>query len=119
MSASLEVQILVSIAAVATLYVWVLSWIMDARFRRLTRWLKATYPDRWNELPWSLREFNRVGAVIVLRKGEIGETPEFKRRHADTKLYRKRQAALAAVAMVAMAVTFLGVQHWGWHFDRP
>lgn len=107
-------QGLVVIAVFAAGYVTVLKFQEDRRIRDLALWLRRTYPQRWENLPWITRNADRLGAVESFRQDPDFADSEFDSRYAAAKSTRRRQGIGLVVAGVAIALAVLGHQVLGW-----
>lgn len=116
MEASPEVKTLIILGAVILLSAFALSWSAANKFTRLVNWIQATYPDRWNELPWALRRIGRGAAVEGLRHRGLGNDPEFARRYRDYKSLQYWMVALIVIGSIPLGVVIFGTQFWGWHW---
>lgn len=116
MDASLEVKILIVLAAVALLAAFVLSWRATVRFGRLVAWVEATYPERWNELHWTLRRIAKGSAVAGLSRRGLGDDPEFARRYGDFRRLQRWMIALVVIGSAPIGLVIFGTRFWGWQW---
>lgn len=116
MGASLEIVLLLSVAALAIIYAFYLHVIGDRAFRRLLRWLRASRRQEWSALPLSARWFNSIGAVERLRRGALSADPEFARRYRQSKAHQGRLLGALGIGVLAIALVAIGTQSFGWTF---
>lgn len=114
MDADIQVKILLLVAAAAAIWAFAVSWQATTRFRRMVDWIRATYPERWNALPWTLRSIGRAGAVENLRRGGLEDDPEFARRYREYRRLNRRLAVLIAAGALPIAIVLAGTKLWGW-----
>jgi hypothetical protein len=107
-------QGLVVVAVFAAGYVTVLKFQEDRRIRDLALWLRRTYPQRWENLPWTMRHVDRLGAVENFRQDPDFDDPDFEAGYIEAKSTRRRQAIGLVVAGAALALAVLGHQVLGW-----
>lgn len=116
MGASLEIVLLLSIAAVATIYAWYLRVIQERAFRRLLSWLRASRQQEWNALPRSARWLDSIGAVEQLRRGALSADLEFAGRYRQSKAHQRRFLVALGIGILAIALVAVGSQTLGWSF---
>ncbi len=111
---SLEIMVLLTIAAAVVLYAWWLSIAESRRRRDLAAWLRQHHGERWDRLPWLSRNLITVHAIELLRRGGLAEDPDFMTRYRAMKSGKGRQLALLALTMVLIGAVGLGVRYLGW-----
>jgi hypothetical protein len=116
MGASIEIMLLLSIAAVAILYAFYLHIRRERAFRRLLGWVRAARPQEWSALPRSARWLNAIGAVEQLRRGALATDREFVHRYRHSKADQGRFLAALGVGVLAIALVAIGSQSLGWSF---
>ncbi len=116
MDTSVEVKILIVLAAVVLLSAFALSWRANLEFRRLVAWIEATYPDRWNALHWTLRRIGKGSAVAGLSHRGLGNDPEFARRYGEFRRLQHWMIALVIIGSASIGLVLFGTRFWGWHW---
>jgi hypothetical protein len=116
MGTSLEIVLLLSVAASATIYAFYLNVVRERAFRRLTRWLRESRPQEWGALPRSTRWLNSVGAVEQLRRGALAADPEFDSRYRHARPHQRRFLSALGIGVLAIALVAIGSQSLGWSF---
>ncbi len=102
---------LITVAAIAGLFGFVLSIVNQKRVRHTVTWLQDNRPAEWQALPWFLRTVHPLSAIARLNRQLSGD-PEFAMHYAA--VYRGRPPMLAALGVslgsiiIALAGSFAG-----------
>jgi len=114
MGASIEVMILVGLAAGSTVYAFILDIRRTDERRRLVTWLESERADTWYALSRADR-FLTIRALEILRRGPLAADEEFLARFRRTK-HGRRFAVAMTVSVVAIALLLFGtsVLDWRW-----
>lgn len=104
------------LAAALILYAWWLSDRQARRFRDFASWVEDHYGERWQALPWTSRKLNRNGAIEHLRRGGLGDDPQFMARYRQGKMVRWPQVAAVVAGMAAIGLLGVGIEFFGWAF---
>lgn len=118
MQASVELQVLVLIAAIAAGAMTTLKFYEDRKIRDIALWLRQRYPEKWEGLPWVVRNADRAGAVEAFRCNPEVDDPELERRYQLARRGRRLQGIMLAVAIAAIAVAVVGYQFFGWTLEQ-
>jgi hypothetical protein len=113
---SIEIKFLLLITVAACVYLLISEIRRSCRVIRLIAWVKETYPQEWNALPWTARRISRVGGLRLLFKRRMISDRHFIAEYNATKPFRKGQIIAYAVAFGALGLVGLGVKsgygHW-------
>ncbi|WP_156092664.1 hypothetical protein [Rhodovibrio salinarum] len=111
-------QILVLVAVIAAAAVTGLKFYEDRKIRDLAFWLRRTYPQSYEKLPWVVRNANRAAAVEAFRQNPDIEDAELERRYVEARRSRRWQVIGVATAITAVAIAVAGHEFLGWTLVR-
>ena len=114
MNADVEIVVLVVVAAVSTVYAFVLDVRRGAENDRFVEWLKTERKADWEGLT-RLDRLLTIRAVEILRHGPLAADAEFQSRYQSTR-HGIRFAVAMSTAAAAIALVILGTRllDWNW-----
>jgi len=113
---SLEVKVLILIAAAAVIYLFIVETRRSRRTARLIAWVQTNHPAAWNSLPWTLRKVHRLGGLARLYRDKAIADPHFAAEFDAVIPLGRNQLVAFAVAAGAFAVLALGLDRGWWHW---
>lgn len=112
METSIQVMVLVSVVAMATLFAFYLDVRRQAEYRRFVEWLKSDREADWRNLTRSDR-FLSIRAVEILRRGALAGDAEFQARYRRTR-HDRRFATAMIVALTGIGLLVAGTTLFDW-----
>jgi hypothetical protein len=111
---SIEIKVLITLAALGTVYVFIREIQHSARRRHLAEWVRDHYPQEWQTIDWGQRTLFIAGALARLHKrGTIGH-PHFAREYPKVRRWPRDMFVAMGVAFLSIAFVGIGTQHLGW-----
>jgi len=112
--ASIEIKVLVSLAAIGSVYVFVRDIQHTNRRRRLALWVRDHYPSEWRSIDWTSRNFLIAGALARLNRSGAVTHPYFVREFRQVRRWPRDMIVAFGVACGAIALAILGGLYLGW-----
>lgn len=113
---SLMVMLVICLLAVATLFAWAQSERRRRYVRVLALYVRANAPGFWAALPWHARNLNIAGAVERYRRAGDPGDEVFAELYAAKRHVARAELASLLFGMALVALLFVGLEFWGWHF---
>ncbi len=113
---NLLVMLVIGLLAAATLVAWLLSERRRKHTRALVLYLREHEPAFWAALPWHARNLNIAWAVERYRRARDPFDPAFAVLYAAKRRSVRIELALLLFAGSLVALLFVGLVNWGWHF---
>ena len=107
MEASPTAIALVTVAAIAGLFGFVLSIQTQRRLRDTVTWLKENRRAEWEALPWTTRALHPISAVTRLKRA-LHNDAEFTMHYAAVTRVRPHMLAALGVSLCAIATALIG-----------
>lgn len=107
MEASPTALALVTVAAVAGLYGFVISILNHRRLRDTVAWLKAERRAEWEALSWITRTLHPISAISHLNR-RLHNDAEFAMRYAAVRRARPHMLAALGVSLGAAVIALIG-----------
>jgi hypothetical protein len=114
METSVEIKVLIIIAACAALSAYAVSWRITGKTRELVAWIEATFPEQWNAVPRYHRRWLKGAAIEGLRHRDLKNDSEFARRYDEIRHLKRWMIALIIAGSAAIGIVLLGTQFGGW-----
>jgi len=111
---SIEIKVLISLAALGSVYAFIRDIQHINRRRRLLGWVREHYPQEWSAVHRSRRWLHPVAILGGLdRSGAIAH-PHFAQEYSKVRRLPKDMVVAFIVACAAIALTILGSRYLGW-----
>jgi len=114
METSIEIKVLIIIAAGAVLSAYAISWRATSKTHQLVAWIEATYPELWNTLPRHHRNWFKGAAIEGLRHRGLKDDREFAHRYDEIKRLNRWMIALIIAGSATIGIVLFGTQFGGW-----
>jgi hypothetical protein len=72
-----------------TIYSFIYSILRDRKIREVSNWVKQTYPEVWNSLPWGLRNLVRYAALMRITDFQLINDKNYDERYAIVQRYNR------------------------------
>lgn len=113
--ASIEVQVLVSIAVVSGVYAFACSWRRDRRVIQAVKRIREQHPEAWGELNWLLKGMMYPEATLNALQQKISfDDPDLRELARSVKELNRRLWIALVICVTAIAATLLGTKFFGW-----
>jgi hypothetical protein len=115
--ASLQIKILLSLAALSIVYAFVCNIRLSRKASKLANWLQKERPDLWPELNVIARNWNGglPGLKLLYRRNVI-DLPSFDKQYEQLHSMERRLLWGIIVCSVCIGLVFIGSKFWGWHW---
>jgi len=114
---SIQVKILISIAAVSIVYAFICEIRLSRKANSLANWLKQERPDLWSELNFIARNWNggQPGLKLLYRRKVVG-LPRFDQQYLEIQALERQLLWGIVMGSVCFVFVFIGLRFWGWHW---
>jgi hypothetical protein len=114
METSIEIKVMIIIAAGAILSGFAISCVMTGKIRDLVAWIETTFPQQWNAVPRYHRQWLKGAAIGGLRHRGVINDGEFTRRYEEIKRLKRWMIGLIIAGSAAIGIVVFGTQFAGW-----
>jgi hypothetical protein len=114
METSPFVMILLSGAATASVWAFVIKIKADLNYRDFLHWVRAAYPVEWNSLPWGGRVLFPQAGIAQLRRNGHNRDPAFEGRYQAAKQAQRRMWTPLVIGITCIAAVILGTKLFDW-----
>ena len=111
---SLGIKVLVSLAALGSVYTFARDIQHTMRRQRLIKWVRAHYPREWGAIPWGQRNMSPAAALSRLHRSGAIPHPHFAREYPRVRRWAPDMMVALSAACAAIGLTILGTLYWGW-----
>ncbi|MDH3233718.1 MAG: hypothetical protein OEQ29_09315 [Alphaproteobacteria bacterium] len=111
---SIEIKVLISLAALGTVYAFVRDIQHTARRRRLAVWVKQHYPVEWRAIDWGRRNLFLTAALAQLHQDGSITHPHFVQEYPKVRRWPRDMMLAFAIACAAIALVVVGQLYFGW-----
>ncbi|HUT51085.1 MAG TPA: hypothetical protein VM325_17280 [Alphaproteobacteria bacterium] len=112
--ASIEIKVLISLAALGSVYAFIRDIQRTARRRRLAVWVKQHYPLEWRAIDWGRRNLFLAAALARLFLSGTITDPHFMQEYPNVRRWPLDMMLAFAVACGAIALVAVGQLYLGW-----
>ena len=115
--ASLQIKILLSLAALSIVYAFVCNIRLSRKASKLANWLQKERPDLWSELNILARNGagGQAGLKILYRRNVVG-LPSFDQQYEQLHSMERQLLWGIIVGSVCIGLVIIGFKFWGWHW---
>lgn len=113
---SVEIKLLVSLAAVGAVYVFIRNIQHSGRRRRLAVWLRDHYPEEWRKIGWGHRNLFLAGALLRLHQSGAVTHAHFHAEYPKVRRWPRDMLVAFLASCAAMALAIVGGEHFGWRW---
>ncbi|MFC1580294.1 hypothetical protein ACFL4N_05215, partial [Thermodesulfobacteriota bacterium] len=115
--ASLQIKILVSIAAVSSIYAFVCKIRLSRKASNLENWLQKERPDLWSELNKLAGNWagGQAGLKVLYRRNVAG-LPNFNQQYEPLHSLERHLLLGIVIGLVCIGLVLIGTRFWGWHW---
>jgi hypothetical protein len=110
------IMVVLSLAAVTTLFAWWLSARRDQRTRRLIDYLKQHQASYWRSLPWLSRTLSPASAIEGYRRKHQAGDPAFAALYAARRSASRASAVALLVPVCLIAIVLIGTTLLDWRW---
>jgi hypothetical protein len=111
---SIGIKVLVTLAALGSVYVFIRDIQHSARRRRLAQWVRDHYPQEWRAIDWATRNLLIAGALARLHRSRAITHPHFVQEYPRVRRWPTDMIVAVGVACASIALAILGGLYLGW-----
>ncbi len=108
------IMVLITLAAVVSLFAWWLSARTSRQTRALIAHLEQNHESYWHSQLRLSRSFNPVGVIEAYRRSAQTTDPDFDALYQARKSGRRAQISAICLAMALIGLVLVGTRYWGW-----
>ena len=111
---SIEIKVLISLAALGSVYAFIRDIQHTARRRRLALWVKQHYPLDWQAIDWGRRNLFLAAALTRLYQSGSITHPHFVQEYPKVRRWPRDMMLAFAIACGSIALVAVGRLYLGW-----